>query len=117
MTNKKEGELTTFRIADRKRPEVRSFAKPTSGAKQEEAQSSSVGFPAVESRLEAGSIDDLVAELRPSYEKLEELSTKGDMKTKGAAKKAMGAYERTVDLFEYLHQTKSTLASGGPSKP
>lgn len=113
MTNKKEGELTTFRIADRKRPEVRSFSKPAPGGAKEEQASASVGFPAVESRLEGGSIDDLVAELRPSYETLEELSTKGDLKTKGAAKKAMGAYERTVDLFEYLHQTKSALASKG----
>lgn len=111
-TKKTEGELSSFRISDMKRAEVRSFSKQSEKKVEEEA-SSSVGFPAVESRLEGGSIESLAEELRPSYERLEALSSgKGDMKLKAAAKKAMGAYERTADLFEYLYETKNALASG-----
>lgn len=103
-----EGELGSFRISDKKRPEVRSFAKK-GGKAQEAAPSPSVGFPAIEARLEAGSIEDLAEELRPSYERLDELLGKSDLKAKAAAKKAMAAYERTADLFEYLYETKAAL--------
>jgi hypothetical protein len=106
MTEKKPEDLGTFRIADVKRPEVRSFKK----AKEEAAPAVSVGFPAVEARLEKGTIEQLAEELRPSYELLEELATGGDIKVRGAAKKAMAAYERTADLFEYLYETKSALS-------
>lgn len=108
MTEKKTDDLGSFRIADVKRPEVRSFKK---FGKEEEAPppSATVGFPAIESRLESGTIEGVADELRPSYEKLEELTTKGDMKSRASAKKAMAAYERTADLFEYLFQTKSAL--------
>ena len=111
MTKKKD-ELSSFRIADVKRPEVRSFQKQSGGSGGEAPVSTSVGFPAIEQRLEQGSIDDLADELRPSYEKLEALIDGGDLKAKAAAKKAMAAYERTADLFEYLFETKSALTKG-----
>lgn len=107
MTKKED--LSTFRISDVKRAEVRSFAPKKTG--DEPPPSPSVGFPAIEARLEKGTIEDLAAELRPSYEKLEELQASGDMKAKTAAKKAMAAYERTADLFEYLYETKAALTS------
>ena len=87
MASKKRDELSTFRIADVKRPEVRSFHK--AGAEAEstaEPESMSVGFPAVEARLESGTIEDLAESLRPSYEKLEDLAEKGDIKSKAAAR-------------------------------
>ncbi|MEQ8278293.1 MAG: hypothetical protein RMA76_37965 [Deltaproteobacteria bacterium] len=108
MTN--EDDLGSFKIGDMRRPEVRNFkkAKPEAEPEPEEA---SVGFPAIEQRLEGGSIEDLAEELRSSYEQLEELAASGDMKAKAAAKRAMGAYERTADLFEYLFETKSAMQS------
>jgi hypothetical protein len=112
---KKKDELESFRIADKKRPEVKSFApgKAGGGGGDDEAPSNSVGFPGIESRLENGTIDDFVDEIRPSYEKLEELAEKGDAKKKQAAKKAMAAYERVADLFEYLFETKAALQGSG----
>lgn len=102
--------LGSFRIGDLRRPEVRGTGKAPQEAAA--APSPSVGFPAVESRLEAGSIESLAGELRPSYEKLEALASEGDLKQKAAAKKAMAAYERTADLFEYLYETKAALQQG-----
>jgi hypothetical protein len=108
VTDKKVDDLGSFRIADVKRPEVRSFKKIGKDVEEPEP-SVTVGFPAIESRLETGTIEGVADELRPSYEKLEELSTKGDMKSRASAKKAMAAYERTADLFEYLFATKTAL--------
>ncbi|MBK6688576.1 MAG: hypothetical protein IPG45_29160 [Deltaproteobacteria bacterium] len=102
--------LGTFRIGDLRRPEVRGSGKTPQEAAAPAGPS--VGFPAVESRLEAGSIESLADELRPSYEKLEAMASDGDMKQKAAAKKAMAAYERTADLFEYLYETKAALQQG-----
>jgi hypothetical protein len=105
----KDEDLGTFKIADKRRAEVRSFQRP--GTKKAEPEPSpSVGFPSIEQRLENGSIETLAEELRPSYEKLEALAS-GDQKQKGNAKKAMIAYERCADLMEYLFATKEALRS------
>jgi hypothetical protein len=108
--DKDKPKLEVFRIADKKRPEVRSL-KGDRGARaaEPEPESASVGFPAVEGRLESGTIEAVADELRTSYEKLEQMASGGPMKTKAAAKKAMAAYERTADLFEYLFATKSSM--------
>lgn len=107
----KDPKLGGFKIGDVQRREVKSYQKTVDPDPSTEDVEDSVGFPAVEGRLEAGSADDVADELRGSYEKLEELSRTGDMKSKAAAKKAMAAYERTADLFEYLFATKDSLAS------
>lgn len=101
-------ELSSFKIGDMRRPSVRTSNKGPSGAAAAEPEAS-VGFPAVEARLERGTVDSVAEELRASYERLEALSTAGDMRSKAAAKKAMGAYERAADLFEYLFETKAAL--------
>ena len=108
----KEDDLGTFRIADKRRPEVRSFQRPTQ-KKGEPEPSPSVGFPSIEARLENGSIDDVANELSPSYEKLEQLA-QDDPKQKQNAKKAMIAYERCADLMEYLFATKEALKNPQP---
>ena len=109
-----ENDLGTFRIGDKRRPEVRSFQRP--GTKRAEPEPSpSAGFPSIERRLENGTIEALADELRPSYEKLEELASK-DPKQKGNAKKAMIAYERCADLMEYLFSTKEALRNPAPSE-
>ncbi len=107
----KEDKLSTFKISDRRRPEVRAFGPKgqAAGAAAEPEPQASAGFPAVEARLEKGTIESVADEIRGSYEKLEELSTGKDVKLRGPAKKAMAAYERTADLFEYLFATKSSM--------
>ena len=107
MSSENDG-LGSFRIADLRRPVVRGGGgKPAAAAPA--APAPGVGFPAVEQVLESGSVEGLAESLRPSYERLEALATQGDARTKPAARKAMAAYERTADLFEYLFETKRTL--------
>jgi len=105
-------ELSTFKIGDMRRPSVRATSKPGAKGAEPEAEPS-VGFPAVEARLESGNVDSVAEELRGTYEQLEQMSASGDMRSKAAAKKAMGAYERAADLFEYLFQTKDALQGEG----
>lgn len=103
-------ELGTFRIADVRRPAVRSFTKAQAAVEETEARES-LGFPAIESRLESMTLEQLADELRPTYEALERLATQGDFRTKGPAAKAMAAYERTADLFEYLYEVRENMAA------
>jgi hypothetical protein len=110
--NGKDDELGSFKIADKRRPEVRSSQRLKK--KDEPEPTPSVGFPSIESRLEGGTIEDVANELRPSYEKLEELAA-NDPKQKGNAKKAMIAYERCADLMEYLFETKEALRNPPPA--
>lgn len=102
----KEG---SFRIGDMRRPEVRGQRRAPAPA----PEAASVGFPAVEAWLEQPSADAVIEAIKPRYEALEAMSTSGAMREKGAAKKAMAAYERAADLFEYLFETKASLQSGG----
>lgn len=104
-------DMSTFKIGDMRRPSVRATKKPSAPAAPEAAEPS-IGFPAVEARLEGGTVDSVAEELRGSYEQLEQMSASGDMRKKAGAKKAMGAYERAADLFEYLFETKDALQSG-----
>lgn len=102
-------ELSSFRISDVRRPEVRSTAVKSPGAAE---PMPSLGFPAIEALLELDSIEDVADRLRPTYEALEALSAARDLKTRAAAAKAMTAYERCVDLVEYLFLTKDALRGG-----
>lgn len=104
-----EDELKGFRIGDKRRPEVRGQASGANSGKVVVTESPSAGFPAIEARLEQRSVEEVAEELRGSYERLETLAEGGSMKEKAAAKKAMAAYERTADLFEYLYMTKEAL--------
>lgn len=107
-----EDELKGFRIGDKRRPEVRGQVSAVGAKGTVPEASPSAGFPAIESRLEQKTVDEVAEELRGSYEKLEALADGGNMKEKAAAKKAMAAYERTADLFEYLYLTKEALTKG-----
>ncbi|MEL6186875.1 MAG: hypothetical protein AAFU79_19805, partial [Myxococcota bacterium] len=90
----------SFRIADVQRRTLPRPGGPPAGAPAEQAPS--VGFPEVERWLEEGSMEELAEALRPRYDELERLATSGGLREKGGAKKAMAAYERAADLFEYL---------------
>lgn len=105
----RDPKLGGFKVGDLKKPTIRSGGPIKKGAAEEPPPSASVGFPAIEKRLESSTVDAVADELRPSYEKLEAMASGGDAKAKAAAKKAMAAYERTADLFEYLFSTKAAL--------
>ena len=107
-----DDKLEGFKISDMKRAEVRSFQKTVSagGGESPASETPSSGFEHVEQRLEKGSIEEFADEIRETYQKLEELAASGDMKNKSSAQKAMAAYERTADLFEYLYATKDTIS-------
>ena len=106
----KDNKLDGFKISDMKRAEVRSFQKTIPADEQSAVNAAGgSGFDHIEQRLEEGTIEDLADEIRETYQKLEEMADTGDMKIKAAAQKAMGAYERTADLFEYLYATKQII--------
>ena len=102
-------DLSSFRIGDLRRPEVR--ATTVRQTEEPPEQSTSVGFPGIEALLELDSVEEVADRLRPTYEALEKLAESKDMKSRAAATKAMAAYERCADLFEYLFQTKAALAT------
>lgn len=106
-----DDKLRSFKIGDLKRPEVRNYQNTSSDAPAEPAEDEgpTAGFPGVEALLESGTVEAVAEQLRPSYEQLEAMASGGKMKSKGAAKKALAAYERTADLFEYLFETKQAL--------
>lgn len=106
-------DLSSFRISDVRRAEVRATTSPRAAQPEPEPEAS-VGFPAIEALLELDSVEEVADRLRPSYEKLEALSAGRDQRQRAAANKAMGAYERCADLLEYLFETKSALQ--GPSE-
>ena len=105
----KDDELQSFRISDVRRPHVRGGRPPEERASIE--QETSVGFSNIENLLETGSVEEVADTLRGSYGRLEALATSSDLRTRAAAQKAMVAYERVADLFEYLFETKAALGS------
>ena len=106
----KDEELSSFKIGDLKRPTVRTTQARSDSEGGGEEYVESVGFGTIEARLEGSSVDAVADELSESYGKLEEMAGSGPLKIKGGAKKAMAAYERTADLFEYLFATKDAIS-------
>ncbi len=116
MTNDQD-ELKSFKIADMRRSEIRSFSREASkSGRSAPEEQVSLGFPAIEHQLENGDLEAVAEILRPSYEKLEALEQSGGLKEKANAKKALAAYERTADLFEYLFDTKNSLVEDAQTK-
>ena len=109
MTGDKDPKLQNFKIGDVRRPQVTSYKRTVEAESEPVAEST--GFAAIEDRLENGSPDGIAEELGGSYEKLEAMAQGGAMKEKGAAQKALAAYERTADLFEHLFATRETLGA------
>ena len=82
-----DDKLEGFKISDMKKAEVRSFKKtvPARAGSDAAAEAANTGFDNIEDRLENSSIEAVADEIRKTYEQLEEMATKGDMKTKAAA--------------------------------
>ena len=109
MTGEKDPKLKNFKIGDVRRPQVKSYQRTVEA--DDEPAGDSTGFAAIEARLEGGSPDSIAEELSGSYEQLETIAAGGAMREKGAAKKALAAYERTADLFEHLFATRESLGT------
>jgi len=105
-------DLKGFKISDLKTPQVRSFNKtvPAADKQARAAAEADSGFEHIEKLLESSTIEEVADKIRGTYEKLEEMAANGDMKSKASAQKAMIAYERTADLFEYLFATKESIS-------
>lgn len=99
-------QLKSFKASD-----VQQKPLPRSGkGKQSEAAAVSAGFPTIESVVEKEQLD--LSGLQQRLELLHELADEGTAKQKGAAAKAIAAYERTADLLEHLWDTKLGMIEG-----
>lgn len=107
-------ELKPFKISDMRRPEVRGGPGGAAAPSEDAGDgSATTGFDRVEAQIDAGGLEDVVARFQPRYQALEALLESGDRKQKAAAKKAMIAYERVVDLFEFLYSVRASMAEAG----
>ena len=107
-----------FKIGDRSRrgmsPPAQSPTRRNTGS---EPDGYSLGFARIEGILEKEDPVAVGAGLNKILQDLEAFqSGKSSNKEKLAAKKAMAAVERAVDLMDYLYQTKSALEAETQSK-
>jgi len=101
--------LESFKIGDSHRPGMSAPASK-GGKPADEAITSSLGFARIEELLEKEPPEQVGQSLNEIMSKLEELRDSADSnKVKAGATKALAAVERTVDLMDYLYQTKQQL--------
>jgi len=104
--------LEAFKIRDTQKPMV---VKPGASRSEDNEsepapQNTSLGFERLEGILDANDAISVSTRLTEVIKTLEDLSNRvSTNKDKLAAKKAIVAIERTVDLLEYLFKTKSEL--------
>lgn len=106
MTKKKE-EFKAFKASDAQKTPV----QPTRPKKEQVDEAISAGFPTIERLLEQDQLDFSGLEERMAA--LRQLRDDGGAQDKGAARKAVAAYERTQDLLEFLWETKMGLTEPG----
>lgn len=105
MTKKKE-EFKAFKASD---AQPKAPISPKKPKKEQVQEAVSAGFPTIERLLEQEALDFSGMEQR--MDALRQLRDEGGAKDKGAARKAITAYERTQDLLEFLWETK--MGMGG----
>jgi len=106
---KPKTDLKTFKASDAQKVPLSAGKKKGQAAV---AVSTSAGFPTIEHVIEQDKLDWSGPEQRLAA--LRELAESGNAREKGAVRKAIGAYERTQDLLEFLWQTKAGLADPAP---
>ena len=103
--------MESFKIGDSHRQGMNAPAQKAGSAQQEaESASRSLGFTRIEELLENEDLDrvgDRLARILASLEEYQ--SGVSTQREKTAAQKAIAAVERTVDLMDFLYQTKSEL--------
>ncbi|MCP4502342.1 MAG: hypothetical protein GY822_20495 [Deltaproteobacteria bacterium] len=97
--------LKTFKISDQVKKTVDGPKRGGPAAPEEVA---SAGFPTLEALVEQEAPD--LSGLRSRQEALSELIKNGSTKEKQAAKKAVVAYERAIDVVDFLLATKAGMA-------
>lgn len=102
MTKQKE-EFKAFKAADAQKTPV----QPKRPKKEQVEEAISAGFPTIERLLEQEQLD--FSELEERMDALRQLRDEGGAQDKGAARKAITAYELTQDLLEFLWETKTGL--------
>lgn len=98
----------TFKASDVQKKQSRPKARASAGKKAQKEESVSAGFPSIEAKLDQEQLD--LQGLQERMAELSALSESGSAQQKGAARKALAAYEKSVDLMEYLWETKTSLA-------
>jgi len=97
-------DMKNFKISDQLPRGAERRAKPKTETQQPQ---SSAGFPHLEALLEQEELD--LSGFGQRIDALESLSENGGNKEKAAVKKARVAYERTIDVIEFLLETKAGM--------
>jgi hypothetical protein len=111
MTDKK---LESFKIGDTHRPGMTPPVDPVASKRTpaQQQETYSLGFARIETMLEKEDPATVSAELNVILQELQALQDQASSnREKLAAKKAMAAIERAVDLMDYLFQTKAAMES------
>ncbi len=97
----------TFKASDVQKKQPRPKAR-AGAAKDSKKEAVSAGFPSIEGLLDKETLD--LQGLEQRMAELNSLAEGGSAQQKGAARKALIAYEKTQDLLEYLWETKTALS-------
>ena len=103
---KPKTDLKNFKASDAQKVPLTAGKKKGPAAAVEAA---SAGFPTIEHLIEQEKLDWSGPEQRLAL--LRELAEAGNARDKGSVRKAIAAYERTLDLLEFLWQTKLNMAT------
>ena len=101
---KKDQDLQAFKASDNQQTPMPRGGKGKAAPAEAPV---SAGFPTIERLLEQ-EVPDLTG-FNERIAQLREMQESGSAQQKGAARKALAAYERCADLIEFLWQTKSGL--------
>ncbi len=108
MTDKK---LESFKIGATQKPGItKGKGQAPEKSNQAKSEESSLGFRRIETILEGDEAANVAENLNKLLSALEEKAQKSsNNRDKANAQKAMVAVERTVDLLDYLFQTKAQM--------
>lgn len=96
----------TFKAGDVQKPKGQGGGRAGKG-QENKTETVSAGFPTIEGLIEQEHLD--LSGLSARVSALKTLSETGSAVDKGAARKALAAYERTEDLMNFLWETKTGL--------
>lgn len=109
-----KNDLESFKIGDTRLPGVAKPAAPQqSRADEQQSEEASLGFNRIEKILENEDPTSVSDALGSLHDKLEAFLAKSSTnRDKSNAQRALVAVERTVDLLDYLFQTKAAMEAG-----
>lgn len=105
-----DDKLEAFKIGDTRKPAV-SAPKKTGDS----AEAQSLGFRRIEGILETEDRASVGASLGALRDSLQAYEQAGGNKEKAAAKKAIVAVDRAVELMDFLFATKESMTRGTPA--